>query len=233
TATAALTPVLPTPIPTPTAALLGPCDASPGVLPVSADETTQGNTSSPQIALTFDAGASAVPTPTLLDILAKYHVHTTWFVTGVWANTYPDLLRRIRDEGHEIANHTIHHLDMTTLADADVCHELTGAEAIISGITGKTTRPYWRPPYGARDARVRQLAAGLGFRDIYWTIDTLDWQDSATTQSIRDRVLNNVGNGAIILMHAGSFVEADTLDGLLMTLEQRGYTTVTLTQVLG
>jgi peptidoglycan/xylan/chitin deacetylase (PgdA/CDA1 family) len=202
------------------------------VQPVSSVEIDRGNTSVAQIALTFDAGGPATPTAQILDILAKYHLHVTWFVTGQWAQENPDLLRRVQSDGHEIGNHTMTHPDLTTVSDAQVCQELTQAEQVISGITGHTTRPYFRPPYGARNAHVRALAANLGFRTVYWTIDTIDWRDDATPQSITDRVMNNLSNGVIVLMHTGSTVEAQTLDGLIAKIGQQGYQIVTLTHLL-
>lgn len=96
------------------------------------------------------------------------------------------------------------------------------AEVVISAMTGHTTRPYYRPPYGARNAHVRELTAHLGYRTIHWTIDTLDWKTDATPQKIIDRVMRNVSNGAIILMHAGSTPEADALDRLMTLLEEKG-----------
>ena len=164
--------------------------------------------------------------------MAKYHLQVTWFVTGQWATENPDLLRQVQSAGHEIGNHTMTHPDLTTLADAQVCQELTQAEQVISRITGQTTRPYFRPPSGARNAHVRTLAANLGYRTVYWTIDTIDWRDDATPASITDRGMNTLSNGVIVLMHAGSTVEAQTLDGLIAKIEQRGYQIVTLTQLL-
>jgi peptidoglycan-N-acetylmuramic acid deacetylase len=216
------------PTPTPTSACVPPV----GVQPVSSAEVDRGNTSRPELALTFDAGGPSTPTAQILDILAKYHLHVTWFVTGQWAQDNPDLVRRIHNEGHEIGNHTMNHLDLTTLSDVRVCQELNQAEQIISGITRQTTRPYFRPPYGARNAHVRTLAANLGYRTVYWTIDTLDWQTDATPQSITDRVMNNLSNGVIVLMHAGSDPEAQTLDSLIPKIMQRGYQIVSLTQLL-
>jgi peptidoglycan/xylan/chitin deacetylase (PgdA/CDA1 family) len=146
--------------------------------------------------------------------------------------TIPNLVQRIWQDGHEIGNHTMHHQDLTTLSDTQVCIELHQAESALSEITGHTTRPYYRPPYGARTAHVRALAAQLGYRTIYWMIDTLDWKSDATPEKIIDRVMSMVSNGAIILMHAGSTAEADALDQLMTLLEQKGYQMVTLTQVL-
>lgn len=221
----------PTSIPTPTTPP-SVCDTPPGVQSVSSAEIDIGNTSRPRIALTFDAGGPSTPTSSILDILAKHHVHSTFFITGDWANLYPDLVRRIHNDGHEIGNHTMHHIDLRTLSDVDVCNELNQANQVISGITGVTTRPYYRPPYGGRDNRVRSLAANLGYRTVYWTIDTLDWQTTATPDSITKKVMDNLTNGVIILMHAGSDVEALTLDGLMTKIEAKGYAMVTVSEVL-
>ena len=218
-----------TPTPRP---ISSPCDTPAGVQPVSAAEIDTGNTDRPRIALTFDAGGPSEPTTRILDILALHHVHSTFFITGDWANLNPDLVRRIHNEGHEIGNHTMHHSDLRTLPDQEVCTELNQAEQVLSPLTGVTTRPYYRPPYGARDDRVRGLAAQIGYRTIYWTIDTLDWQTNATPDSITKIVMDHLQNGAIILMHAGSQVESETLDGLMTKLEQMGYQMVTVTQVL-
>ncbi len=222
----------PTPTRTPTPSPTSACRPTPGVQPVSAVEIDRGNTSRSGIALTFDAGGPSTPTSQILDILAKYHLHVTWFGTGQWAEDNPDLLRRIHNEGHEIGNHTMAHPVLTTLSDAQVCQELNQAEQIISSIIGHTTRPYFRPPYGARNAHVRMLAANLGYRTVYWTIDTLDWREDATSQSITNRVMNNLSNGVIVLMHAGSVPEAQTLDSLIPKIEQQGYQIVPLTQLL-
>jgi delta-lactam-biosynthetic de-N-acetylase len=202
------------------------------VQPVSPAEIDIGNTGRARIALTFDAGGPSEPTARILDILARHHVRATFFITGDWANLNPDLVRRIHNEGHEIGDHTMHHPDLRTLPDQEVCTELTQAEQVISSLTGVTTRPYYRPPYGGRDDRVRGLAAQVGYRTVYWTIDTLDWQTNATPESITKIVMDHITNGAIILMHAGSQVESETLDGLMTKIEQMGYQLVTVTQAL-
>jgi peptidoglycan/xylan/chitin deacetylase (PgdA/CDA1 family) len=224
----------PTPRPTntPTATPYTACATPPGINPVSSVEIDRGRTDQPRIALTFDAGGPATPTSQILDILAKHHLHVTWFITGQWANANPDLLRRVVADGHEIGNHTMTHPDLTTLSDTQVCQQLTQAEQVIYGITGHTTRPFFRPPYGARNAHVRALAANLGWRTVYWTIDTIDWRDDATPDLITTRVMNNLANGVIVLMHAGSTVEAQTLDSLITKIEQRGYHIVPLSQIV-
>ena len=208
------------------------CDTPPDVQPVSAAEIDTGDTSKPVIAVTFDAGGPSEPTAHILDVLAKHNVHSTFFITGDWANKNPDLLRRIRNEGHELGNHTMHHPDLRSLSDQALCTELSQAEQVVSSIAGASTRPYFRPPYGGRDDRVRTLAAQLGYRTVYWTIDTLDWQTTATPDSISKIVMAHINNGVIILMHAGSQAESENLDGLMAKIEQMNYQMVTVTQLL-
>lgn len=144
TATPTATPTpMPTSIPTPTPTPQpSACDTPPGVQPVSSAEIDIGDSSRPRIALTFDAGGPSTPTSSILDILAKHQVHSTFFITGDWANLYPDLVHRIHTDGHEIGNHTMHHNDLRTLSDVGVCTELNQANQVISGVTGVTTRPY-------------------------------------------------------------------------------------------
>ena len=208
------------------------CDTPPDLQPVSAAEIDIGNTNRPLIALTFDAGGPSEPTARILDILARHHIHSTFFITGDWANLNPDLVRRIHDEGHEIGNHTMHHPDLRTLSDQSLCTELSQADQVISSLTGVTTRPHFRPPYGGRDDRVRTLTAQIGYRTVYWTTDTLDWQTTATPDSITKIVIANIKNGAIFLMHAGSHAESQSLDGLMTKIEQMNYQMVTVTEVL-
>ena len=222
---------VPTPKPT-TPPAPSPCTTGSGVQPVSSVEVDYGNRNRPRIAFTFDAGGPVEPAPLILDSLASHNLHVTFFLTGVWAQQNPDLVRRISNAGHEIGNHTVDHPDLTTLPDNAVCNELVQADQTISAITGHTTRPYFRPPYGARNDHVRQLAANLGYHTIYWTIDTLDWKTDATPDQIISRVMGNLSNGAIILMHAGSSAEAKTLDRLIPMIQQKGYEIVNLTQVL-
>lgn len=226
--TAAPTSVRPTAPPNPVPSA---CQ-SVGVRPVSSQEIDAGNTSKAQIAFTFDAGGPADPTSRILDILASHQLHTTWFLTGQWAKENSALVQRVQREGHEIGNHSMTHPDLTTLSDNQVCQELTQADQVISSLIGKSTRPYFRPPDGARNDKVRQLAANLGYRTVYWTIDTIDWRSDATPQTITERVMSHLSNGAIILMHAGSEVEAQTLDQLIPLIQQKGYQIVTLTQLL-
>lgn len=145
-------------------------------------------------------------------------------------------MREIRDDGHDIGNHTVDHPDLTSPArsDAFICSELVNADRMISAASGRTTRPFFRPPYGDYNTQVRTLAARLGYRTIYWSIDPADWNSAHSAQYIEDNILNspNLKPGAIILMHVNSAHEAEALPVVIAGLKQRGYAIVPLSQLL-
>ncbi len=145
----------------------------------------------------------------------------------------PALARRIVAEGHELGNHTFTHRDLRHLSDAAVAGELTRTDTLVRQITGRGTGPYFRPPFGARDRRVRRAAAQRGYRCIYWTTDSLDSvRRGITAGQIQRRVLARARPGSIILMHCGSAATATALPRLLTTLHRRGYNVVTVGELL-
>lgn len=208
-----------------------PCTTN--VPPVSATEISIGNTSEPGVALTFDAGGDVAPASTILSILNNRGVHASWFFTGQWAQQNPQILLGVTQHGYQIGNHTMTHADLTTIPAEDMCRQLNQADQVISSISGRpTTRPYFRPPNGARNDSVRQTAARLGYRTVIWTIDTLDWQADSTPERILSIIQSRLTNGAIILMHAGSSSEAAALDRVITLLQNKGYALKTLDEIL-
>lgn len=202
-----------------------------------ATEVTQGDPSQPNIALVFNVGAGYTPALSILDTLADKQVHATFFVMGWWAEDHPDVLRRIADGGHEIASHGGHIADLTQASDAAIRADLEGADASISAVTGRTTRPLWSPSAGARDARVRGVAADLGYRTIMWTVDTGDWSAEASVESVYSHLVNGASNGAIVVMHFDSATTVDTtaevLPRAIDDLRAGGYQLVTVGELLG
>lgn len=223
----------PAPSPTPPAV----CVPDPTVRAVSSAVVRYGKTSERQVSLTFDSdGGKSGNATQYLGILSAHQIHVTWFLTGDFARANPSLVRRIRDDGHDIGNHTDDHANLIKppRTDSFICSELTEADREISQISGLTTRPFFRPPYGDYNDQVRTLAARLGYRTVYWSIDPRDWDSATTAQDIVSRVLNspNLKPGAIILMHVNSAHEAEALDAVIAGLEQRGYAIVPLSQLL-
>src|ERR687885_530431 len=203
---------------------------------VSDEEVLRGDPSLANIALVFNVGAGFEPATSILDTLAERQQRATFFVMGWWAEKHPDVLRQIADGGHEIASHGHSIFDLTQASDAQVRADLEAADAAISAVTGRTTRPLWSPSAGYRDARVRAIAAGLGYRPILWTVDSGDWRWQASAESVYSRVVNGAANGAIIVLHFDSPTTTDStaqvLSAAIDALRGAGYRLVTITELL-
>lgn len=207
----------------------------PGV-PASDQEVTQGDSSLANIALVFNVGAGFEPATSILDTLAERQQRATFFVMGWWADKHPSLLRQIADGGHEIASHGHSIFDLTQASDAEVRADLEAADASISSVIGRTTRPLWSPSAGYRNARVRSIAASLGYRPILWTVDSADWTTEATPESVYSHIVNGATNGAIIVLHFDSPRTLDStaqvLPAAIDALRAAGYRLMTITDLL-
>ncbi|MFE3827949.1 polysaccharide deacetylase family protein [Streptomyces sp. NPDC059092] len=182
------------------------------------------------IALTFDAGPSAY-TPQLLDTLKKEKVHATFFLLGEnHVVKYPDLVRRIADEGHEVANHTWSHKILTDLDADGVREELTRTQEAVEKITGH--RPtLMRPPQGRTDDEVSEVSRELGLAQIMWSATAKDY---STTDSalIEKRILEQAEGDGIILLHDIYEGTVPAVPGIIEKLKKRGYTFVTVPELL-
>ena len=199
-------------------------------------EVERGPSRSGQIALTFDAGGEADSFSDLIAALSRAHIESTFFVTGKWAQQNPEGAAEIWKHGHEIGNHTWSHLDLTREPDATVRDEIKRAEVFLTDLCGKNPRPLWRAPFGARNARVLSIAHSLGYRSIYWTLDSLDSVDPPkSAQFLIDRITNRSTeqlDGAIILMHVGVPSTAEALPAIIANLQSRGFQLVTVSILL-
>lgn len=185
-----------------------------------------------KIALTFDAGASPVPTPSILAALKSAGLHVTFFVTGKWCEQNPDLVKQIAAEGHEIGNHTYSHPDLRKLSDDAIAEQLRRTDDIVMRLTGKSTKPLFRPPFGGRDKRVLSVAGREGYTSVYWSLDSLDaYRKGITSGQIETRVLDRIQGGDIVLMHCGSAPTAAALVDIIGKLQQRGYQIVKVSEL--
>ena len=213
-----------------------PVHADQSGVPASDQEVTQGDPSLANIALVFNVGAGFEPATSILDTLAERQQRATFFVMGWWADKHPNLLRQIADGGHEIASHGHSIFDLTQASDAEVRADLEAADASISSVIGRTTRPLWSPSAGYRNARVRSIAASLGYRPILWTVDSADWTTEATPESVYSHIVNGATNGAIIVLHFDSPRTLDStaqvLPAAIDALRAAGYRLMTITDLL-
>ena len=218
--------------------LVGPAAGQPAPPPVdvSPDEVTRGDRDRADLALVFNVGAGFEPATGILDVLAAQRQRATFFVMGWWADRHPDVLRLIAEGGHEIASHGHSIFDLTQASDLQVRADLEQADASISAVTGRTTRPLWSPSAGYRNARVRSIAASLGYRPILWTVDSGDWTEEATPESVYSHIVNGAENGAIIVLHFDSPTTvnstAQVLSAAIDSLRGSGYRLRTITELL-
>ncbi len=155
-------------------------------------------------------------------------------MTGIWALQNPELVQRILAEGHEVFNHTFDHAYLTQITDTEIASQLNNMNAALMEVAGTSTKPYFRPPYGDRDARVLKIAAANGYQSVYWSADAGDWMENEgrTADEVKSTIYSNLYPGAIFLMHVGDTITGSILDEVLTTVEQRGYKAVSLTQGL-
>ncbi|MFF3753679.1 polysaccharide deacetylase family protein [Streptomyces sp. NPDC002018] len=182
------------------------------------------------IALTFDAGPSE-DTPRLLDTLQREKVPATFFLLGKnHVRAHPDVVRRMAREGHEIANHTWTHKRLTDLDADGIREELSRTQDAIEAITGR--RPtLMRPPQGRTDDKVAEVSRDLGLAQILWSATAKDY---STTDSalIERRVLDQADRDGIILLHDIYAGTVPAVPGIIEKLKKRGYTLVTVPQLL-
>ncbi|AZR72407.1 polysaccharide deacetylase [Anoxybacter fermentans] len=188
-----------------------------------------GNPSEAKISLTINVDWGEEYIPQILKILKEKDVNATFFITGRWASKFPDLVKRIYMDGHEIGNHGYSHLHPNRLSRKELIEHIKKNEEIIYGIIGVRTNLY-APPYGEYNKRVVTVADELGYKLIMWSADTIDWQRPAP-QVIIDRVMRKASNGGIVLMHPiPQTVQA--LPIMINKLRAKGYELVTISELL-
>lgn len=192
---------------------------------------SRGLTSYPYIAMTYDDGPHPTNTPRLLDMLRQRNIRATFYVIGKNVDMYPHIARRIVAEGHEIGNHTYTHRNLKTLGDSEVRNEITRTRSAIVKATGVQPRTM-RPPYGALYQQQRELIMNeFGCPTILWSVDPRDWQRPGVSV-VRQRILSETNNGAIVLAHDLHAPTVDAMPGTLDGLLGKGFKMITVSQLL-
>lgn len=177
------------------------------------------------IELTFDDGPNPIYTPLILHILARYHIHATFFTIGRQVQSYPSLVRQEYQQGDVVGNHSWNHPNLTRLTPQAIRTQLQATSFAIQRATGASPL-FFRPPYGSTNTQVYRVANQLGLKQILWTIDTRDWQRPGVNQIVHT-VLTQVTHGSIILLHDGGGNRSQTVQALpliITGLLQRGFT---------
>lgn len=185
------------------------------------------NTKEKVLYLTFDAGFENGNTAAILDALKKHNVSAAFFVVGTYIKDNPDLIRRMKAEGHTVCNHTYHHPDMSKIATKETFEkELKEVEIQYQEVTGEEMTKFYRPPQGKYSESNLQMAKEMGYQTFFWSLAYVDWyeNDQPTKDEAFQKLLGRVHPGAIILLHSTSKTNAEILDELLTKWKDMGYT---------
>lgn len=177
--------------------------------------------------LTFDCGYENGAMPAILDALKKHQAPAAFFVVGNFVRDNPDLIRRMTEEGHTVANHTLSHPDMSKISSVENFQkELSGVESLYKEITGTDMIKYYRPPQGIYSTENLKMAQQLGYQTFFWSLAYVDWQqdDQPTHEEAFDKLLSRVHPGAVVLLHNTSKTNGEIMEELLSKWEEMGYT---------
>ena len=171
--------------------------------------------------LTFDDGPGYY-TEQILDILKRYNVHATFYVVGRNVPGNASTMQRIHREGHTIGNHSYNHADLSRLTSAQILQELSSTQLAVQQASGITPTAF-RPPYGAVNSTVRQVASSLGLSIDLWNVDPDDWLQPGTNEIVR-RVLSHDRAGSVVLLHILHAQTVDALPAIIEGIRMQGYT---------
>ena len=183
-----------------------------------------GDSTQPVLYLTFDAGYENGCTAQILDTLKQHDVKAAFFLVGHYIQTNADLVRRMAEEGHIVANHTMHHPDMSARTGTDFEQELRDLEVLYRDVTGQELPKFYRPPQGVYSEENLRQAQAMGYHTVFWSLAYVDWQDAQPTrEQAFAKLIPRTHNGAVILLHSTSQTNAEILDELLTKWEELGY----------
>jgi len=194
-------------------------------------DTTPGN----KIYLTFDAGFENGYTGKILHVLKKHNAKATFFLVGNYLDTAPAMVKRMAEEGHIVANHTLNHPDMSKIGDKDsFAKELCGLEEKYKALTGKDMPKIYRPPQGKFNEENLKMAKDMGYKTVFWSLAYVDWytDNQPTPKEAFDKLVPRIHPGAVVLLHSTSETNAEILDELLTKWEKAGYVIAPITELV-
>lgn len=183
-----------------------------------------GNKDSKSVYLTFDEGYEAGYTEKILAVLKENDVKATFFITAHYVNTQPELVQKMIDEGHIIGNHTVNHKSMPDLDNDTLKKEVMDLHTAIYEKFGYEMK-YLRPPMGEYSERTVAYTNTLGYTTVMWSFAYDDWDESkqGREEYAKEKILNNIHNGAVILLHGNSKDNTNVLDECIKEIKSMGY----------
>lgn len=183
-----------------------------------------GNKDSKKIYLTFDLGYEAGYTEKILDVLKENDVKACFFITAHYFNTQPDLVRRMIEECHDVGNHTVNHKSLPEISADEVKSEVMNLHTAIYEEFGYEMK-YIRPPKGEYSERTLQICNELNYQTIMWSFAYDDWEESKQGREAygKEKILNNLHNGEVMLLHGTSKDNMNILDECIKKTKEQGY----------
>lgn len=185
-----------------------------------------------QVAISFDAAWGAEDTDDLLNILKENDVKATFFLCGYWVDKYPDEVKKIAFDGHDLGNHSNTHPHMSQLSLEQIKNELMATHNKVKALTNIDMNLF-RPPFGEYTNNVITAGEETNYYSIQWDIDSLDWKEYGVEQEI-NQVLNHkhLGNGSIILFHNDAKYTPQALGTIIKGLKDKGYEIVPISELI-
>lgn len=184
------------------------------------------NDSEKVIYLTFDAGYENGNIAKTLDVLKNNNVTSAFFILSNLIKSNPELVKRMAEDGHLVCNHTATHKDMSKVKNFEnFKEELEKLETDYRFTTGREVAKYFRPPEGRFTEETLNFANQLGYKTIFWSFAYADWDNNKqmSCDAAKKKIMDNIHNGAVILLHPTSETNAQILNDIIIELKQMGY----------
>lgn len=177
------------------------------------------------IYLTFDAGYENGNVEKIVDILNNEQITGAFFVLGHLIEDNPELIEKMFNGGHLVCNHTFSHNAMVNKSESEFSHELNLLESVCLEKTGRELAKYYRPPEGKFDENSLKYAQRMGYKTVFWSFAYADWDNNSqmSEEKAKKKILENVHNGEIMLLHPTSATNAKILSEIIKELKNQGY----------
>lgn len=189
----------------------------------------KGNPEKPMVSFLINVAWGNEFIPKIIETLDRHEAKATFFFDGSWVNENPNIAKMIYEKGHEIGNHAYSHPDLSRYSKADTRNEISKTNEVIEKTLG--IKPVWfAPPSGSFNEDTVKIARELDMFTILWTVDTIDWRKPATSEMV-NRVLSQVDNGSMILMHPTKPV-AEGLETMIQEIRAKDYVLGTVSEMM-